>query len=371
MITSMRILPAYIRNSFAVTFLLTLLMVTFVICVMALFRLSDLLAGGGSGMLILLIFAYGMPQAFSFSIPISLLTAALLTFGKFSANGEITAMKACGISIWQIARPPLAIAFLMSVVCVLLNTDVVPNAKLSQRIALRHLGMENPLQLLEEGRFIRDFPGFTFYLGAKHRNAFTDVIIYQYGEDGKVRNLRARRGIIGASADKTQLKIDLYDVRVDPISNEIQGPGFFDHYPMTLDVSTLLQESKRSKRRSDMVLSELVDAANDPHATYPEVTPDKVAEQSSVFLVEINKRLVLAISCLSFVLLGIPLGTTTHRRESSIGIAISLLLVFIFYLFTIVGESMASHAAIFPWLIPWIPVVASLAIGIMLFRRRN
>ncbi len=367
----MRLLPAYIRNSFAVTFLLTLLIVTFVICVMALFRLSDLLAGGGSGFLILQIFLYGMPQAFSFSIPISLLTAALLTFGKFSANGEITAMKACGISMWQIAAPPLAIAALMSMVCLLLNNDVAPNAKLAQRTALRHLGMENPMQLLEEGRFIRDFPGFTFYLGAKRRDAFSDVIIYQYGDDGKVRNIRARRGVVAASADKTQLKIDLYDVRVDPISDEIQGPGFFDHYPMTVDVSTLLKESKHSKRRSDMTMSELLDAAADPHAFYPEVSADKIPEQTSILLVEINKRLVLAISCLAFVLLGIPLGTTTHRKESSIGIGMSLMLVFIFYLFTIVGESLGKHAVLLPWLIPWVPVVASLLIGVILFRRRN
>ncbi|MEI7436118.1 MAG: LptF/LptG family permease [bacterium] len=371
MIYGMRILPAYIRNSFAVTFLMTLLMVTFVICVMALFRLSDLLAGGGSGTLIFKIFAYSMPEAFSFSIPISLMTAALLTFGKFSANGEITAMKACGISMWQIARPPLMIATLMSMVCLILNADLNPNAKLAQRNALRRLGMENPLQLLEEGRFIRDFPGYTFYLGAKQRNAFTDVIIYQYGDNGKVRNIRARRGIVGASTDKTQLKIDLYDVRVDPLSDEIQGPGFFDHYPMTVDVSTLLKDSKRSKRRSDMTMVELVNAADDPRAVYPEVTPDKVAEQSSVFLVEINKRLVLAISCLSFVLLGIPLGTTTHRRESSIGIGLSLMLVFVFFMFTIIGESMAKHAALLPWLIPWVPVIASILIGVVLFRRRN
>ena len=154
MIYGMRILPAYIRNSFAVTFLMTLLMVTFVICVMALFRLSDLLAGGGSGTLIFKIFAYSMPEAFSFSIPISLMTAALLTFGKFSANGEITAMKACGISMWQIARPPLMIATLMSMVCLILNADLNPNAKLAQRNALRRLGMENPLEAVVDKPWI-------------------------------------------------------------------------------------------------------------------------------------------------------------------------------------------------------------------------
>jgi lipopolysaccharide export system permease protein len=87
--------------------------------------------------------------------------------------------------------------------------------------------------------------------------------------------------------------------------------------------------------------------------------------------VELNKRLVLALSSFAFVWLGIPLGTRAHRKESSIGIGISLLLVTVFYLFVITGESLAKYPGAFPYVIVWIPVLTSLGLGAYLIGKSN
>jgi lipopolysaccharide export system permease protein len=87
--------------------------------------------------------------------------------------------------------------------------------------------------------------------------------------------------------------------------------------------------------------------------------------------VELTKRIVLALSCFTFVLLGIPLGTKTHRKESSIGIGISLALVTVFYIFLVLGETMAKYPQTHPYLILCLPVLASLGLGAYLINRNN
>ena len=71
------------------------------------------------------------------------------------------------------------------------------------------------------------------------------------------------------------------------------------------------------------------------------------------------------------MLLGIPLGIKAHRKESSIGIAMSLFLVFNFYLFIIIGESLAARPETYPHLVVWAPVLVSLTLGLFIMRRAN
>jgi lipopolysaccharide export system permease protein len=364
------IVSRYIRNSYLLTFLLTLLVLTFVMCVMVLFRIADPLAMGGSVRLIARIFLAGLPSALGFSIPVSIMTAALLTFGKLSANGEITAMKGSGIRMLQIIGQPLIYAAFFSTLCFYLNAELIPVSYAARREALRQLGIESPLQLIEEGRFIRDFPGLTFYFGSKNGNEIEDIIIYQYRTGATPRTIRARRGTVQPSESKTSLVIDLYDVRVDPFYDDRPDPGHADHFPFVIDFGKMGGgEPGATKKKSDMTLLELSGNLANLPAAYPELKPEDLARMDMTYRVELNKRLVLSLSCVVFVLLGAPLATKTHRQETTIGIGISLALVFIFYLFIIVAESLTKHPILQPHLLVWMPVALALGLGSFLIRR--
>jgi lipopolysaccharide export system permease protein len=367
----LRILSRYIRDSFLVTFGLTLVVFTFVMCIMVLFRISDYLAMGGSGHLILRIFLAGMPSALGFSIPVSILTSALLTFGKLSANGEITAMKSSGVRMWQIIRQPVLFAVLLAAICLHLNAEIIPISYHVRRLALRDLGAETPTQLLEEGRFIRDFPGFTFYFSDRKGDWLHDIIIYQHQAGHVPRNIRAKRGTAHATPDKTKLIVDLYDVRIDPFDESRPGAGTCGYFPLEIDLGRLSGDNQPARRKSDLIFGELLEQVRNPREFYPELDPQDLTRQQMTLTVELHKRIVLSLSCFTFVLLGIPLATKTHRRESSIGIGISLGLVFFFYLFIIVAESLAKHPALHPQLIMWTPVVLAVGLGLALIHRND
>lgn len=87
--------------------------------------------------------------------------------------------------------------------------------------------------------------------------------------------------------------------------------------------------------------------------------------------VEIGERLTLAVACLCFVLVGIPLGIQSHRRESSVGIGVSLAIAGAFYLFCILAESLSKHPELHAhWLLP-VPVVVCLAMHVWLMNRHE
>ena len=357
----MRIIGRYLFRSFLTTFVVTVLIVTFVMCLGLLFQITELLARGASARRILEIVSYAVPSAVSFAAPVSLLTTSLILFGKMSADNEIVAMKASGISTWQILSKPLLVAFAIGAACLYVNWDLAPAAHYRQRVAVKALGMESPVELIEEGRFVRDFPGLTVYVGRKERNRVYDILIYDF--HGPVRKeIRAKSGVVSFSPSQSQIIIDLFDVYVDPLSDDRPGAGFCKEYPTQIPVDRASLRSV-SKRDGDYTSEELLDRIRRTAVYYPELASDALARVRMGLVVQSHKRTALAVSCLTFVLLGVPLGIKANRKESSVGLALSLGLLLTFYVFLLIAESLAKRPELHPYLFLWFPVAFSVGLG--------
>lgn len=372
----MRVLNRYMLADYAVVFFMTLLVFTFVMCVGAVIQAIDLIARGVSPLIILRAFTYNIPYILTFSIPMSTLTAVLLLFGRLSLDGELTAMRASGLSMWQIVSPIIFVSIVLSMICVYLNITVAPNAHWARRQALVNLGVEDPISLLEEGRFVREFPGLMVYVGRKDRNQVSDVIVYTLDGDQITRTVRARRGEL-SMPEEDLMMIDLYDVRIEqpdesfPDDPHRRRTIHAQHYPVPLDFSEMLRRGDIRKTKSSMTLGELTHAIRNVREIYPQLEGLELRQARMGYLVEANERLALSLSCFAFTLLGIPLGMKSRRKESSIGIVISLLLVFLFYFFIIVAGALVKRPHLHPDLIIWIPVVVGEVLGFVLIKRMD
>ncbi|MGD9872654.1 MAG: LptF/LptG family permease [Kiritimatiellia bacterium] len=370
-------LSKYIATDFLITFFMTLLIFTFVMCVGAMIKAIDLLARGVSAGIIIRVFLQNIPYILTFSIPISTLTASLLIFGRLSMDGELMAMKASGLTMWQIICPVVLLSIVLSAVCVYLNNYAAPRAHFGQRQLLRDVGVEEPVHLLEEGRFVQDFPGMMIYVGKKDRNKVKDVIVYEMDKHGIRRNVRAKSGEIRADEANKMLLIDLYEVRIDqpdpedPMDIVKTRHLTAKHYPVQLDFAKLWQKDAIRKKMTDMTGPEIKAAIRNIREAFPTLKEKDVGKQRMKMLVTANKRLSLSISCFAFTLIAIPLGITSRRKESSAGVGISLLLMFVFYLFIIIADSLVGHPALHPDFIVWIPIIAAEIGGFMMIGRMN
>ncbi|MBN1268824.1 MAG: LptF/LptG family permease [Kiritimatiellae bacterium] len=373
----MDILGKYTTVDYLITFVMTLLIFTFVMCVGAVIKAIDLLARGVSGGIILQAFLLNIPYIMTFSIPMSALTTVLLNFNRLCLDGELTAMKACGLSMWQIIAPPVMLSILLSGVCVYLNSWAAPNSHFARRQLLTEIGAEEPVNLLEEGRFVKDFPGIMIYVGKKDRTRVKDVVVYELGGAGVVRNVRAKTGTVTSDQERRMVVIDLYDVRIDqpdkhyPMDLSRSRHISAQHYPVRVSFDELWGKEGIRKKMSDMTMGELTHAIRHVNEAFPDLKYEELLKQRMSMVVEANERLALSLSCFAFTLLGIPLGMKSRRRESSVGVGISLLVVFFFYFFIILADALVGHPEWHPDLIVWIPVVLSELAGFAMIRRAN
>ena len=347
----------------------TVAIITFVMSIGIIFKITDLLARGVSWKPMLNIFLYSMPAALAFAIPVSVLVASLLVFGQLSSDSEITAMKACGLSHWQIISRPLLISTALTALCLYINNEIAPASHFARRSATARLAMESPMDILEEGRFIHDFNNLTIYVEKKQGKQLSNIRICDTTEKGFRRHIHAKTGTIGVSSNNTDMEIRLSDVRIDPFAQDRPGAGFCKHLTMT--IPNALNRNEYRKSRKDLTMAELWHGIGNVSSSFPNVYGEEALRLRMVLLVELNKRLSLSFACIAFVLLGSALGIKSHRKESSIGILISLVLMFVFYIFIIVAESMATNFRIRPDLIVLMPVFLFGILGFFLIRRVN
>jgi lipopolysaccharide export system permease protein len=385
----MRTLDRYLSADFLATFVITLLVFTFVMSIGAVIKAMDLMARGVSGFLIFKVLLHNIPFLLMFAIPMSVLCAVLLLFSRLSFDGEIAAMKATGISLWQIASPILLWSVILSFLCLYLSSYAAPQGRHARRQVLASASELDPLALLDEGRFVREFPGLLIYVGSKNKREIKDIIVYELGAEGYKHHVRAKSGRIrygstnqppptpSVPGEKPETWIDLYQVRIEvpdhdhPLDPSKSHFVLAEHYPVKLDLKTLVRKKRKHKKTSDMTLMELVAAIPRIEEAYPEILPRDVERQRTKLIVEVNKRMVLSMSCFAFALIGVPLGIRSRRKESMAGIAVSMVVVFVFYLFIILADNLVDRPYLRPDLIMWVPVLGGEIIGVLLFRRMN
>ena len=256
---------------------------------------------------------------------------------------------------------------------------MAPEAKYANKKLLRSAGVEEPINLLEEGRFISDFPGLMIYIGRKNGNTVKDVIVYELNDDGSVhRNIRARRGEIEPDNEKRTLTVKLYNGSIEmPDSDDPHDVTKTQYTPFEsvrlppLEFDEMLKSDKVRRKRSYMKMSQLIDGIRNVDRDFPQISPLKRRVEKTRLVIEANRRVSTAIGCFTFMLIGIPLGVKSHRKETSIGMVMSLGIVFAYYIFIVVAKALADYPDLHPNLILWLPMLGLQFLGVHLIRRSS
>ena len=122
----MKTLNWYVTRGFLGAFLMGIGILTFAMTGAHLIKVLDYISRGVSFWTFCKFTAYILPIVLTFTVPWAVMVAVMLVFGRLSADSEITAMRACGVSILQIVSPIMLLTVLLTALCLYLQVEVGP-----------------------------------------------------------------------------------------------------------------------------------------------------------------------------------------------------------------------------------------------------
>lgn len=159
------ILVRYVLKEHIIPFFAALFVITFLFVVDFLVNILDsILSKGLPAHLVLEVFVLNLAWMMALAIPMAVLVASLMAFGRMSADLEITAVKAAGTSPFLLMRPVLLIAALMSLLLVLFNNWILPEANHRAAALMQAVSRKKPHAFIDQGRLITQFPGVQLWV---------------------------------------------------------------------------------------------------------------------------------------------------------------------------------------------------------------
>jgi lipopolysaccharide export system permease protein len=384
----LKTLHLYLLRQITGSLVMTMLVFTFVLLVgSALKEILPLLVNGEASFYVVAkAFALLVPFVFAFALPMAMLTSTLLVFGRFSADQELTAARASGISLLSLASPILVLGLLMCGVSAVLNLQIAPKC----RVAYNDLRSDMKASLAEfklpEGQYV-DFPSqtngnsFSVYVRKNRDQHLQDVRIYKIERDTNITTITAPEGHVEVDTNTQRLLLYLTNASVLlPEGRPFSGTEWFQ--PVDLSAN-----GKSSISISDMTFQELREELKKPRTVKPPPLDTKsqdparkkkrpssgsaMGDVSQMILVLMHKQMAFSFACFGFTLVGIPLGIRVHRRETNVGVFIALALVGVYYTIQVTAQSLTAHPEYAPHLLMWVPNLIFQAVGAVLLWRAN
>jgi lipopolysaccharide export system permease protein len=365
----MKIIDRHVSSSILVTAGLGVLILSLVLVLGNIFKeLLNVLVNNPDVPIftVLAFMALVLPFSLTFTIPWGFLTAILLVFGRMSADSELIALKSNGVSIPRISVPVFVIAVVLTLVCFWINIDVAPRAEQAMTRAIVDIATSNPTALFRADEVVDAFPDRRVYVGGKVGDRLLNILVFEMDDNERPsKMIFAKEGSLTPDTENKRILFRMFNARFEQRDanasedySKIQQGIVMQEGVFPLALDKFFKEFQSNRRLSSYTLPELF-------------TLFQASEGESRLetLVELNKRFSTSLSCIAFALIAIPLGITTHRKETSVGFAISLVVAFSYFFFILMADTFRGNPAAVPYLLIWVPNFAFIGLGLWLFNR--
>ncbi len=259
----MRILHRYIFSNLLSTFVIALLVLSFVMMVGLLFKATGYIASGASLENVLRFLALGFPGTLSLSIPIAALVSTLLVFGRLSSDSEISAMRACGVSMRRIMLTPFLLGIALSLASFYITGVVSPNSSYARRTFRRIVKTSDILAIIEPGKSIVGVPGMpdnsSLFVQSRDGDMLYDVRILEPLPEGGMRDIKAKEVYVVQNTNGTVL-LQMHDATISPLRLKGQGElgvGQAEYFEYTVGDELENRDEPPPRRIKDLVSADL------------------------------------------------------------------------------------------------------------------
>lgn len=308
-----------------------------------------------------MLFIYILPSFLTLTIPMSFLLAVLLAFGRLSSDSEVIAMKASGVSLYQMLIPVSIISALAYILTLYLMIYALPWGNQAFRVKIFDIARGKVSTGIKERIFNDDFEGIVLYVDRMKGagELMEGILIYDQREKDGYTILAQEGGIV---SDPKTMSVTMR-LRNGEIHKIGQGLSYnrvaFSTYDLRLSFkgSSSKDQGVVSKGDREMTISELGEKVDEMRGRGGDFRP---------YQVEIHKKFSIPFACIVFGLIGVPLGIQSRRSGRALGFTLSLAIFLIYYVSLTGGESLGDRGVIPPFLAMWGPNIIFSVLGIYL-----
>ncbi len=406
----MKILERYILKENFKPFVVSLMVTTFVMLLDKIIDLLNLIIEKHLDVLtIVSIFGLSLPFIIALTIPMAILLASIMSFGRLSVDNELIAFKSCGINIYTLLRPTVIAALFISFFMVYFNNAVLPETNHMLKNLMIKANYRRPATAIVPGTF-NTMKNYTIYVKERINDELFGILIYNREKAKFPQTISAKRGKIELANGGNSLKAILYEGQMherdqkDPNKYNISE---FKKYTLNLpdlgykmnkdgtdyrgdrELSSKAMQKIVNERRDKIDFTQLeveeiqtsIDEINSQEQedinkqelkkSYNKLNLKKdkiVSLESDVrkYQVEIHKKYAIAFACVIFVLIGAPIGMMTKTSGVGMSFSVSAIVFLIYYGALTLGEEFADKGIVSPFLAMWISNIVFCIVGVYL-----
>lgn len=416
-----RILPCYFIKEHIAPFFWALITIKIVFILNLLYRdLGKFLSKGIEFAVILEFLFLNLAWMIALAVPMAVLTATIMAFGRLSADNEITAVRASGVSLYQILLPLLLAAAVLALGLIWFNNHVLPDFNHRARLLAMDIARKKPMINLEPGVVYTDIPNYNILVQrVKEIDSVSyaqNLVIDDQGDDNVIKTIVADSAQLYFDRQTGFLNITMFNGEAHEVN--FRNPGTFKRvvfrkHLIKIAMSEVILTRSQSGYRGDREKSaaalmenvrenqariaerrqrvhekmlEQFSKYSQPEVKPPPILPNLITEHEdlqrvikadldmikgyeksiNIYLVEVHKKYSIPAACVVFILVGAPLGIRIRQRGWAVAGGLSFGFFLIYWTCLIGGEILADRQIISPFLAMWSPNIIVGAIALVL-----
>ena len=360
------ILNCYIAKEMLPTFLTGLFLAVFTVVVTRLLSITELIINRGVGIgSVIGIIGYLLPDVVGFALPATALIAVVMAFLRLSADSEFVALKASGVSLYQMLPPVVLFSVFNMLAGAWILAQASPWGQNSFRNLIFDIAKSQADLAIKERVFTEPFKGVTFYVQSydSREKVMKDVFVNDRREKNLISTVVASEAKLFKHPDKRTLTIRFINGTVFVTDKDLSSSRTirFASYDLTVGIGELLRAaSSREKSPKELTIGELKEQLDKTEAG---------SMRHNELMIELMEKATLPAAIFLMGMIGVPLGVYIRGRGKYSGVGVSLMVFLAYYVCLMGSRNIGESGYLPPLVVVLIPVTFLAVFGLYAYLR--
>lgn len=308
----------------------------------------------------LLVFLYLSPNFLLIMMPVSAMLAVFLTFLRMGSDKELIALKAGGISLYQLIKAPVVFGVLTTLLCFWISFSLVAVGANNFRSHIMDIAQNRVNIALQPGIFNQDIPNLVFFAKKVdvQNGSLAEVLVEDTSNKDATLTILAPFGNLNVDYLKSDIVMLLKEGVIYSTSRDKTIKLNFDEYIIRFSLQSLFKGFDLKPIQPDEM------SWNDLTAFDTKKMAKEKTWIGNKIEIEMHRRWVFPLSCLILSIFAVPIAASFQGVHRQSGLVFALIIFFTYYVLISMGMNLAEYSGMNPYLTVWLPVFLFFAVSL-------